>query len=1053
MVPDASWTAEDISDLPPVPVIVVVDDAHRRNDLGTLIEGCLRQNDSSRFLLACRPAFVDGVRHHLRTIEPSGAPIQTIPLPPMGHNEAVQLAGSLLPDELSHLADRLVHAADSNPLIIVVGGRCIATHKIAPEILDRTPEEFRRVALDHLLDDHFFAEARGALRRDVLDILTAIGPVSVEDPKSAAAIGAFLQARSHDVAQMIGELERHGLLLRRGRLVRATPDVLADHLLFLKAIGPNGQPTGFIDNVFQAFGETHLSNILANAAELDWRSAAMDAGVEVLAGIWRDIMRQLPDMPTRRRTDLVSTLHRAAVYTPERVLGVLEWLLKNPQAPEDPKLKALGLPSRPELLQDRICELLKLIATHPDFTRRCVRPLCELAQTDDRPTNPNPEHPRRVLEELCSYDRYRPTECQRTTLDVVSEYVVRKPAPGPLHWTARVFGAALARSGESHLANRRQITMQTYGLAAHIEQIAQLRRLATESLIMLALGPDRAAAVAALDELRTLLDRPHGLFGRQVSEEEVSAWLPESLQALDRFAEIIARAGDAAIGYLARRHLRQYSKKDWPEVGKAVETLLQGQTVHAQEAFYDLLLGIPSEGDWGDWGAQRARASECAAAQAKTLWEGYAEPAALLTCVVEAGESVGAVRPIHGQNLAELACALARNAPSRIDDWIAAILANPSDIAHRLLPAALQVLREQERGFERFAQVVDDVCHSPHEMLRAYTADAFRFLVKRDTATAVDLELLRRFHGDPSMRVRTAAVSPLAQFVQCQPDAAIEAAVAIECDADVGLADELCGLFSKHYGIDPALLRDDQVDQLLSKLESLPHLGTQTLHILDFLAFASTRRPAAAVSLLIRRIEACTQRSGRQHGERYRPIPINAHDLSLPGIETAPDRLEIHRSIRDVMISPDPMVRHHAADLFGAVVSVDSARATLQDWATGNDPDRVIAAARLLGGYGNMVVSVLNDLVADMLDNAARLSTSCYDAVSAQFFMAAIGGVWVAAPGQPSQRHLADRTLAEELAKKYADRAPVRRFYESLRGHAGDMIEREMAEFEEEEME
>ena len=184
-----------------------------------------------------------------------------------------------------------------------------------------------------MLDDQFFAEAGGRLRRDVLDILTAIGPVSVEDPKIAAAISAFLEARSHDVAQVIGELEQHGLLLRRGRLVRVTPDVLADHLLFLKAIAPNGQPTGFIDNVFQAFGETHLSNILANAAELDWRSAADEHQSRSTPRNMAEDQATTPELPIRRRTELVSTLHRAAIYTPEPVLSVLEWLLQNPRGP------------------------------------------------------------------------------------------------------------------------------------------------------------------------------------------------------------------------------------------------------------------------------------------------------------------------------------------------------------------------------------------------------------------------------------------------------------------------------------------------------------------------------------------------------------------------------------------------------------------------------------------------------------------------------------------------------------------------------------------------
>ena len=51
VVPDAGWTGEDISDLPSAPLIIVIDDAHRRVDLGSLVEDCLGQNSSARFLL------------------------------------------------------------------------------------------------------------------------------------------------------------------------------------------------------------------------------------------------------------------------------------------------------------------------------------------------------------------------------------------------------------------------------------------------------------------------------------------------------------------------------------------------------------------------------------------------------------------------------------------------------------------------------------------------------------------------------------------------------------------------------------------------------------------------------------------------------------------------------------------------------------------------------------------------------------------------------------------------------------------------------------------
>lgn len=325
--------------------------------------------------------------------------------------------------------------------MIVVGGRCVASRRVVPEVLDRTPDEFRRIVLDRMLDDPFFEGTNGGLRRDVLDVLAAIGPVSMEDRTLPEGIAKFLDVRSYAVASAFGDLERHGFLLRRGRLARVMPDVLADHLLFSKAVTVRGVPTGYVDALFEAFSPSYLRNILANAAELDWRSAVTAQGTTVLGDIWQRIRSELPDLSHRRRADVLSRLQRPAQYAPREVLEILEWLVKNPDAPEDPTLASLGLGDGRERLQDSICELFRLIATHPDFARRCVDCLCSLAPADERPTNPNPAHPRRVLEDLARFDIHRPLATPQAVVDVLRELVETASPEMSLTWAAPVMNA------------------------------------------------------------------------------------------------------------------------------------------------------------------------------------------------------------------------------------------------------------------------------------------------------------------------------------------------------------------------------------------------------------------------------------------------------------------------------------------------------------------------------------------------------------------------------------------------------------------------------------
>ena len=125
-----------------------------------------------------------------------------------------------------------------------------------PEVLERTPEAFRRVVLDRLLDD----PALTAANRHILEVVSAIGPVITEDDQLVTQLANVAKLHKHKVRRFLAFLERTGFLSRRGRLVRVSPDVLADHLLYIAAVDDLENPTGFVDHVVALFPSS-LENI------------------------------------------------------------------------------------------------------------------------------------------------------------------------------------------------------------------------------------------------------------------------------------------------------------------------------------------------------------------------------------------------------------------------------------------------------------------------------------------------------------------------------------------------------------------------------------------------------------------------------------------------------------------------------------------------------------------------------------------------------------------------------------------------------------------------
>ncbi len=1049
---EGRWTGEDIAELPTTSVVVVLDDGHRREDLDALIQACLTHNSGARFLVSCRPALVNGVRYHLRTIETIDDSTEPIQLAPLEAADALELAREALTEESVELAERLVGASDGNPLVIVVGGRYIATQRDAPEVLDRTPKEFQRIVLDRMLDDPILEGTQRQLRRNVLDVVAGIGPVSMEDRTVPESIAEFVNSQPHEVRIAMGELLHAGFLMRRGRLARVTPDVLADHLLFCKAVSPDGQATGFVDSVFKAFAPGYLGNIISNAAELDWRTAALGGGVEVLAHTWQRITDRLPSLSHPARSELVSNLRRAAIFTPMRVLDVLEWLLRHPDAPEEPMLAGLGFTSSPRVLQDGICELLKIIATHPDYTRRCVDALIPIVPGDDRRTNQYPAHPRRVLEDLAGYELDRHLACQRTVVETIRDVVRDAPPDSPVAWAAPVLGAALVRNGESHRGTRHGLTIRGYPLHHSIDRIAPNREIAIEGLVSLCDRESAGGAAAAVAELAKLLDVPHGIFGREVTKEEIGAWVPEARRAGHELATIATEAPLDVTRYLARRKLRNFRDELWPDIASEVQQVLQRTLPIQDEAFFDLLVGLPYDWHTNDYQAERACAATCATDVAHDLAARYDDLDDVLHVLAEKVTCVDQAHGVDKQNYAEFARALAAEHSDHKIKWANAIIQHPADPIHRLLPAALRTIKKECQP-EAFSKLIEAVCQSPHEKLRAVTANSLFYLVDSDSANRSDLDLLKRFLNDTSTAVRRAAIWSLGRFQERLPDEVAETAVSIEIENDPDLAEELYGLFRRHGRHGPTALTDEQVDRLLAKLRPLRRLESRTRNVLTFVAYASERRPRTVVETLLFRIQAACAQHERDRKERYDPVPIGGHALSLPGLRVSGEYLALLRQIRDAASERDALARHHLATLFCAAADLQAAAEVLKEWTSSGDSEKVLAAASLLRNFHSDVVFSLADFVADTLDDAERLGADCYEAVCGQLFGVAISGVWSSAPGEPSPHEVSQRARAREFAEKYAERAPVRRFYENLAGHAEASIRRELDQFEEEEFE
>jgi hypothetical protein len=218
-------------------------------------------------------------------------------------------------------------------------------------------------------------------------------------------------------------LEKRGLLLRGGRLIRIVPDLLSDFLLEGACLTGAGDSTGFSDLMFQTFQSTYLSNLLRNLGELDWRITQRnpDQGTRLLDGIWEEIGRAFDAGDASVRVQLFKSLTGAALFQPVRVLRFIHRAIENPAA-------EVRMWSDFALAQEHVLRemppLLRGISYHFNHIEVAAEILWRLAKSDTRAPHQYPDHSRRVLEEMADYGRYKPVQFN----DWMADFAARKSA-------------------------------------------------------------------------------------------------------------------------------------------------------------------------------------------------------------------------------------------------------------------------------------------------------------------------------------------------------------------------------------------------------------------------------------------------------------------------------------------------------------------------------------------------------------------------------------------------------------------------------------------------
>jgi len=854
---------ESLDELPIEPCVIVVDDANQQEGLEFLLAFARQHSQRIKLLLSCRPQSINQLRSVFeKTRFDCGEIKPSIELDNLKLEEVKQLARQALGNEYAYFAEQLAAVTRDCPLFTVIGGRLLAEKQVAPQLLERDQDfqDYLLTKFQDLIIGQVSNEIEPELGKRFLELIAAVAPIRLTNEQFKQVAADFLKIERSKLVSIRGILEQSGILLRRGDTLRITPDILSDHILYKRCLTPQGEPTGYVQEIFEKFKSICPAEVLRNLAELDWRIRNV-SGEEtgLLADIWRSIREEFEKASYSGRYTLLDLLEKVAYYQPELTLELAKVAMRPATTPESESLSSFY--THAEVLL-KLPRLLQQISYTMDYLYlpRCCDLLWELAREDRRELNPYPEHPIRVLTDLAKYDfLHKPLEFNQTVLERVARWLKKTDAHNHQYSPLDVIDPLLSKTARS---NRYDGLTITYYSRPVVREETYIIREQALNLIADCLNSNQLKVILrGLKSLEKALQEPIDS-NSQRQEAHCQQWVPEQLKILEFIKDLVDQKKEPIIHLEVIRVLRWHISRGYSDIvrQKALEIIssipdtyeLRLIGVLVRSGDLDWFINNRGKIDFAsfnyNWAEKERRVKELCLTVIEKFLKRYpkakegvqvlnAEIKAINTSGLEAEpwSFLDTLREVVEPNYAAKMCEAIVEAP---DYPLATHL---SSLLYRVRKFDVQLA----------ITIAQNAVNTGLPILCSSLAK--KCWTWADNLQSEDVELINKLLVHNDVGVRRLAIHSLGRMRDIQSKLAIRMALAVDIGGSTDLASGLCRVVHAEYGISPDVLTDEELKKLLAKLE--PVANIDEYHISEFLAHVSKRLPRSVIQLLLKRIE------------------------------------------------------------------------------------------------------------------------------------------------------------------------------------------------------
>jgi len=318
-------------------VVIVVDDAHRREAEFGAIVAAIQSKPEIKLVLAQRPLIEKQTRRHLLQQGFDSSDISSRELKPLPHEVCRQFAEAILENKRPGLTKFIASQARSSPLMATLTAKLARSGTLGEIPLNET-EGFQ----DQLLSKVFEPTREEFLRRfpdaqidGLLHTLALLSPfISTEETRTWLA--NFLEIKEEQLSDYLERLIELGLAVRIVRSehwseqeqvqYRITPDILSDHLAYQATMDKFGTSRGFAERLIgEDFPEPKFRmHLLNNTAAVDWRATKNEP--TVFDKMWDVFIDKFKSATEHQRAQRMSELSEIALIKPAHVLELIEWI-------------------------------------------------------------------------------------------------------------------------------------------------------------------------------------------------------------------------------------------------------------------------------------------------------------------------------------------------------------------------------------------------------------------------------------------------------------------------------------------------------------------------------------------------------------------------------------------------------------------------------------------------------------------------------------------------------------------------------------------------------